>query len=35
MVQFGDIMSAGFQHPFPAAANSVAQGKIVSAQQAV
>ncbi|REG59366.1 propionate CoA-transferase [Paraburkholderia sp. BL6669N2] len=35
MVQFGDIMSAGFQHPFPAAANSVARGKIVSAQQAV
>lgn len=35
MVQFGDIMSAGFQHPFPATANGVARGKIVSAQEAV
>ncbi|KAA1011448.1 acyl CoA:acetate/3-ketoacid CoA transferase [Paraburkholderia panacisoli] len=28
-------MTAGFQHPFPASASSVARGKIVSAQQAV
>ena len=35
MVQFGDSMSAGFQHPFPAAVHSVERGKIVSAQQAV
>lgn len=28
-------MNAGFQHPFPAAVNSVGRGKIVSAQQAV
>lgn len=35
MVQFGDIMSAGFQHPFPAPTSSVARGKIVSAQEAV
>ncbi len=35
MVQFGDIMSAGFQHPFPAATSNVARGKIVSAQEAV
>ncbi|MEC5407134.1 CoA-transferase [Paraburkholderia sp. MPAMCS5] len=28
-------MSAGFQHPFPAATSNVARGKIVSAQEAV
>ncbi|HEX3380579.1 MAG TPA: acyl CoA:acetate/3-ketoacid CoA transferase [Paraburkholderia sp.] len=28
-------MSAGFQHPFPAAVHSVGRGKIVSAQEAV
>ncbi|MGF6876873.1 propionate CoA-transferase [Paraburkholderia sp. MM5477-R1] len=35
MVQFGDIMTAGFQHPFPTATSNVARGKIVSAQEAV
>jgi propionate CoA-transferase len=35
MVLFGDIMSAGFQHPFPAATSSLARGKIVSGQEAV
>ncbi|CAB3788898.1 hypothetical protein LMG28614_02783 [Paraburkholderia ultramafica] len=35
MVQVGDIMSAGFQNPFPAAASGVSPGKIVSVQQAV
>jgi propionate CoA-transferase len=35
MVRIGDNMIAGFQHPFPAAKNTVSRGKIVNAQEAV